>query len=157
MRCIDVPVATSWWRLSMVRDVQIDYQNVSISFKCKAVRFCRISGGSISVRYQLVRCYDVSKMSVPFRYQLRHFCDVLSWSVSLRYQLIRRYDVSDWLVLFTYQWDVAKLSQIGPSHWRIGCDVVMTSKHGLRRPNVYETQMRRCYDVACRLGYSCRF
>ena len=73
-----------------------------------SVNFLGISGGSVSLRHQLVRCYNVSKTSVSFRYQLWGLCDVLSGSVSLRYQLLCRYDVSDWLVLFTYQSDVAK-------------------------------------------------
>ena len=54
-------------------------------------------------RYQLVRCYKVSKTSVSFRYHLKRLCDVLSWSVLLRYQLVHRYDVSNWSVLFNYQ------------------------------------------------------
>ena len=54
-------------------------------------------------RYQLVRCYEVSKALVSFRYQLKRICDVVSWSFSLRYQLVHRYDVSNWSVLFTYQ------------------------------------------------------
>ena len=53
-------------------------------------------------RYQLVRCYDVSKTSVSFRYQLKCLCDVLNWSVSFRYQLVHHYGVLNWLVLFTY-------------------------------------------------------
>ena len=42
-------------------------------------------------RYQLVRCYDISKTLVSFRYQLKCLCDVLSWSVSLSYRLVHRY------------------------------------------------------------------
>ena len=54
-------------------------------------------------RYQLVRCYKVSKTSVSFRYHLKRLCEVLSWSVLLRYQLVHRYDVSNWSVVFMYQ------------------------------------------------------
>ena len=54
-------------------------------------------------RYQLVRCYEVSKTSVSLRYQLRRLCDVLSWSVLIKYQLVHHCDVSNWSVLFTYQ------------------------------------------------------
>ena len=89
-------------------------------------------------RYQGVRHYGVPKTSVTFRYQLKGLCDMLSWSVSLRYQLVRRYDVSNWSDLFTYQWDVAKMSQIGPSHWRTSCNFMMTSQHSTRRLDLYE-------------------
>ena len=53
-----------------------------------SVNFLGVSGGSVSLRHQLVRCYNVSKTFVSFRYQLWRLCDVLSWSVSLRYQLL---------------------------------------------------------------------
>ena len=106
---------------------------------CKLLHFLSISGGSVSLRYQLVRCYNVSKTSVSFRYQLWRLCDVLSWSVSLRYHLVRRYDVSNWSILFTYQWDVANTFQISPPHWRTSCNVVMKSQHGPRHPDLYET------------------
>ena len=49
------------------------------------VDFLGVTGGSVFLRYQLVRCYNVSKTSVSFRYQLWRLCDMLSWSVSLRY------------------------------------------------------------------------
>ena len=98
----------------------------------KAVHFSQTSGGSASLKYQLVCRYNISKTSVSSRYQLRPLCNVLSWSVSLRYQLVRCYDASNWLVLSTYQWDVAKTSQIGPSHLRTSCDIMVTSQHGLR-------------------------
>ena len=108
-----------------------------IFFGYFAVRiFFRVSGSSVFLRYQLVRCHNVSKTLVSLRYQLWHLCDVFCWSVSLRYQVVRRYDVSVWSywsVLFTYQWDVGKTSQIGPSHWFTNCDVMMTSQRGLRR------------------------
>ena len=81
----------------------------------------------------------VSAGLFSFRYQLWHLCDVLSWSVSLRYQLVRHYDVSNWSCFSTYQWDVANASQIGPSHSRNCCNVVMTSQHSPRRRNLYET------------------
>ena len=35
-----------------------------------SVNFLGVSGGSVSLRYRLVRCYNVSKTSVSFRYQL---------------------------------------------------------------------------------------
>ena len=47
-------------------------------------------------RYQLVRCYDISKTSVSFRYQWKRLCDVLNCSISL-----------------TYHWYIAMTSQIG--------------------------------------------
>ena len=65
----------------------------------KAVHFSQTSGGSASLKYQLVRRYNISKASLSFSYQLRPLCDVLSWSVSLRQQLVRCYDFSNWLVL----------------------------------------------------------
>ena len=34
----------------------------------KAVHFSATSGGSASLKYQLVRCYNISKTSVSFRY-----------------------------------------------------------------------------------------
>ena len=86
-------------------------------------------------KYQLGRCYDVSKTSVSFRYQLERLCDLFSWLVSLRCQLVHRYDVLNWSVLFTYQWDVAKTSHIRPSYWRISWDVVMMSQHRPGRSN----------------------
>ena len=67
--------------------------------------FFRVSGSSVFLRYQLVRCHNVSKTLVSLRYQLWRLCDVFRWSVSLRYQVVRRYDVSVWSywsVLFTY-------------------------------------------------------
>ena len=72
------PVATSWWCISMVWDVQISHWNGSISFAYYAVNFLSISGGSVSLRYQLVRCYNVSKTLVSFRYHLWRLRDVLS-------------------------------------------------------------------------------
>ena len=69
----------------------------------KAVHFSETSGGSASLRYQLVRCYNISKTSVSFSYQLRPLCGVLRWSVSLRYQLVHCYDLSNQLVLSYYQ------------------------------------------------------
>ena len=53
----------------------------------KAVHFLQTSGGSASLRYQLVRCYNISKTWVSFSYQSRPICNVLSQSVSLRYQI----------------------------------------------------------------------
>ena len=91
------------------------------------------------LRYQLVRRYRVSKTSVLFRYHLWVSADVLNWSVSLRYQLVRHCNVSNWSVVFTYQWDVAKTSKVGPSHWRPSCNVMMTSQHGPRRTDFDET------------------
>ena len=102
-------------------------------------RFLDISGSSICLRYHLVCRYNVSKTSVLFRYQLWHLCNVLSRSVSLRYQWIRYYDVSNRSIFFTYQRDVAKASQIGLSHSRVCCDVMMMSQHGLRRLDLHET------------------
>ena len=115
--------------------------NGSVSFGCYAARFFDVSSGSVSLRYQLVRWYDVSKMSVSLRYQLKRLCDVLSWSVSLRYHLIYCYDI----------WYVAKTCQIGLSH---SCTsyVMLTSQHCLQRPDLYETYMKRRYDVTCRVG-----
>ena len=98
----------------------------------KAVHFSQTSSGSVSLRYQVVSRYNISKTSVLFSYKLRPLCDVLSWSVSLRYQVVRCYDVSNWLYLSSYQWDIAKTSQIGPSHSRTSCDVMLTSQHGPR-------------------------
>ena len=83
-----------------------------------AVHFLGVSGGSLSIRYQLVRCYNVSKTSVSFQYQLWCLCNVLSWSVLLRYQLVRRCDFWNWSVLLTYQWDITETSQIGSPYWR---------------------------------------
>ena len=115
--------------------------NGSVSFGCYAARFFDVSSGSVSLRYQLVRWYDVSKMSVSLRYQLKRLCDVLSWSVSLRYHLIYCYDI----------WYVAKTCQIGLSH---SCTsyVMLTSQHCFQRPDLYETYMKRRYDVTCRVG-----
>ena len=56
--------------------------------------FCGIPGGSVSLRYQLVRRYNVSKKSVAVRYWLSALYDMLSWSVLLKYQLVCRYSVS---------------------------------------------------------------
>ena len=78
----------------MVQDVQIGHYNGSVSFGYWAVRFFDNSGSSLSLSYQLVRGYNVSKTLVSFRFQLWHLCDALSWSVSVRYQLVRRYHVS---------------------------------------------------------------
>ena len=63
--------------------------------------------------------------------------------LAFRYQLVRRYDVSNRSVFSSYQWDVAKMSQIGPSHSQTYCDVVMTSQHGPRRPDLTETSLKR--------------
>ena len=52
--------------------------------------FFGISGDSVSLRYRLVRNYNISKKSVSFTHQLWRLCDVLSWSVLLRYQLVPR-------------------------------------------------------------------
>ena len=62
-------------------------------------------------RYQLVRCYNISKTSFSFRYRLKRLCNVWRWSVSLRYQLVcfiyvqarRCKNVSNRSVLLTYQ------------------------------------------------------
>ena len=105
----------------------------------------------------MVRCYNVLKTSVSFRYQLWRLCNVLSWSVSLKYQLICRYNVSNWSVWTNYQWDVTKTSQLGRFHSRTSRDVVMTSQHGPRRLDLYKTQIRCRYDVACRVGLSSKF
>ena len=43
---------------------------------------------------------------------------------------------------------------IGPPHSRTSRDVAMTSQHGPQRLDLYETKMRRRYDVACRVGCS---
>ena len=53
----------------------------------KAVHFSQTSGGSASLKYQLVRCYNISKTSVSFSYQLRPLCDVVNL-VSLTQVLI---------------------------------------------------------------------
>ena len=66
--------------------------------------------------------------------------------------MLRRYDISNWSVWTTYQWDVTETSQIGPSHSRTSRDVVMTSQHGPRRLDLYDTLMRHRYHVACRVG-----
>ena len=105
----------------------------------RTIHFHSMSGGSFSLKYQLVPCYNVSKTSVSFRSQFWRLCDVLSWSVSLRYQLVRRYDASNWLIIFTYQWDVTKTSQIGPPQWCTSYDVVVTSQHVPWSPDLYET------------------
>ena len=91
-----------------------------------SIRLFRHLRRLVSLRYQLIRRYNVSKTSVLFRYQLWHLCDVLIWSVSLRYQLVRRYDVSNLLLWTKYLWDVTKTSQVGGSHSRTSRDVVMT-------------------------------
>ena len=101
----------------------------------KSKRYQRSDINDNGQRYQLVRCYDVSKTSVSFRYQLKCLCDVLSCSVSLRYQLVHRYDVLISSVLFTYHWDIAKTSQIGLSYWRTSWEVMMMSQHGPRNSN----------------------
>ena len=101
--------------------------------------FCGISGGSVSLRYQLVRRYNVSKTSVAVRYWLSALCDVSSWSVLLKYQLVCRYSVSNWMVFSTYQWDVSKTSQIDPSHSGTSCDVMMTPQYVLGHLDLYET------------------
>ena len=105
-----------------------------------SVNFLGVSGGSVSLRHQLVRCYNVSKTSVSFRYQLRRLCDVVSRSVSLSYQLLRRYDVSNWLVLFTYQRRLKQVSLI---------DVpVETTRWRLSTVRNVSTYMRPKWDVA---------
>ena len=119
----------------------------SISFAYYVVHFFNVSGGSASLRYQLVRCYKFSKTSVLFRYQLWRVCDVLSWSVLFRYQLVHRDDVSNWSILFMYPWDVAQMSQIGPSHWHTNFHVLMMPQHGPRCPDLWdqnEMSLRRC-------------
>ena len=92
-----------------------------------------------------LRRYNVSKTSVSFRYQLWHICDLLSWLVSCSHQLVGGYYVSNWSVFSMYQWDVAKTYQLGPSHSRTSCDVLMRTLYGRRRPDHYV--------VACRVGY----
>ena len=62
----------------------------------KLKRYQKSDIKDIGQRYQLVRCYEISKTTVSFRYQLKRLCDVLRWSVSLRCQLVHRYDVSNW-------------------------------------------------------------
>ena len=44
----------------------------------KAIHFSGTSGGSASLKYQLVGRY-ISKMSVSFRYSLRPLCNALNW------------------------------------------------------------------------------
>ena len=102
-----------------------------------------MAGSSFSLRYQLVRRYHVPKKSVSFRYKLWHFCYVLSWSVSLRYQLVHHYDVSNWSVFSTNQWDVAKMSQIGPFHSRTCCDFMIASATSRLMWDLAETSLRR--------------
>ena len=58
-------------------------------FAYYAINFFDVSGGSVSLRYQLIRCYIISKTLVSFRYQLRRRHEVLNWSVSLKHQLVR--------------------------------------------------------------------
>ena len=96
----------------MVWDVQISYWKGSNSSACNAVNFLGVLGGSVSLRYQLICCYNVSNMWVSFRYQLWGLCHMLSWSVSLRYQLVRRYNVSNKSVSLTYQ--LRRLDDISP-------------------------------------------
>ena len=84
-------------------------------------------------RYQLVLWHNIWKTFVSFRYQLKCPCDMFIWSVSLRYQLVHCYDVSNWSVWFTYLWDVAKMSQKGPTYWCTSWDVLMISYHGRER------------------------
>ena len=85
-----------------------------------SVNFIGVSDGSISLRYQLVSCYNVSKTSFSFRYQLWRLCDVFK-GVSLTYVPVirslrplklvgfiyvpvrRRKDVSNRSVSLTYQ------------------------------------------------------
>ena len=45
--------------------------------------------------------------------------------------------------------DVTKTSQIAPSYRCTSCDVMMTSQHDPRRLDLYQTQRRRRYNVAC--------
>ena len=94
----------------------------------------------------------ISKALVSFRYQLRYLCSMPSCSGSLRYHLVPRHDISSRTVLFRYQWNVSiPMSQKGASYWRISCDIVMTSQHDPRRPDLYELKMRCCHDVICRV------
>ena len=100
----------------------------------KSVNFFCVLCGTFLRRLRWCR-----KSLVSFRYQLWRLCNVLSWSDSLRYQLVSFYDLSNRSVLFKYQWDVSKMSQISPSHWRTNCNIMMTSQHVSRRSYLYET------------------
>ena len=122
-------------------------------FLVRGCTFFGIPAGLVSLKYHVVRRYNISKTSVLFTYQLWRLCDVLSWSVSLINQLVRLYDVSNWLVLSRYQCDVGKTSEIGPSYSRTNCDVMMTSQHGPQHLDLYETYLRRRYNVACQMGF----
>ena len=71
VRRIDVPVATlrhndvSAWFGTFTLVTKMGH-----SFAYYAVNFFGVSGGLVSLRYQLLRCYNVSKTSISFRYQL---------------------------------------------------------------------------------------
>ena len=96
---------------------------------------------------------DLSLISVPFA----ALCNVLNWPVSLRCQLACHYNVWNWSFVFTYQWDVAKTSKVGPSHWRPSCNVMMTSQHGPQRTNwwyLIETSLRRRMLAGLLVGFT---
>ena len=78
----------------------------------KAVYFSQTYGGSTSLRYQLVRRYNISKTPVSFSYQLRPLCDVLSWSVSFRYQI-------GWFYLPTNKTSQRRLKQVRLIHVQV--------------------------------------
>ena len=117
-----------WWRHYDVSAWSRTFQLVTKrdQFLLRTMNHLCFSGDSVSLKYQLVHCYNVST-SFSFRYQFWPLWDLLSWEVWLRYHLVHPLDVSSWSVLFTCQWDVAKTSQIDPSHWRTRCNVAMTS------------------------------
>ena len=114
---------------------------------CYAVNFLGVSGDSVSLRYQLVCCYNVSKTSVSYRYQFWRLCDVLTWSVSLRYQLIGQFDVSNWSVLFTQQRDVTSLTY----HLLRSDDVLAWSATSWTIWDLNETSLQRCMSSGSRV------
>ena len=69
-RCDDV---SAWFRM-----LKLVTKMDQFLLGTKAVHFSQTSGGSASLRYQLIRHYDISKTSVSFSCRLRPLCDVLS-------------------------------------------------------------------------------
>ena len=132
---INVPVATSLWCLSMPGTFKLVTEIGQFFLGTMQYVF---SAAKVVDLFK-VRCFNVSKTWFSLRYQLWRLSNVLSWSVSLKYQLVCCYNASNRSILFTYQGVVAKTSQIGPSHWRNSCDVMMISQHGPRCPDLCDT------------------
>ena len=143
----------------------------------KSKRYQKLDIKDNGQRYQLVRCYNVTKTSLSFRYQLNRLCNVLvgqshlgtSWYITTTYQISRvfyvplgrRKNVSDRSVLLTYQlirrddlaawsWTFKLVKKCGTLFWVPGSAFfgISGGSASLRY------QLQRCYNVSKTLLFS---